>query len=463
MIRLSLQDYTSQNEKITDEQAKDVLRYLSSHKLKEILNEEEHSIFVIPHSFENKKDKDSFEDSHILEYVERGGIPEYIRTKNLLGFVGYKDVHLEIHSRFSKALERDYFLYYMLSKVTSINFVDMKTLSSNNNLLELNLLMFFFPKLLKEATAQGLYKEYTYKEYNDANVRGVIDVNRHIRLNIPANGRIAYRTREHSYDNHITQLIRHTIEYIRNSPFGQSVLHSDTETASCVQQILMATPTYQAQQRTRVMYDNQRPLIHPYFSKYTALQALCLRILKQEKMSYGDNSDTQIHGILIDASWLWEQFVAYLLTRNPVWDGFKHCTWSNSSHYLLRYNTKPIQKIVPDYYDEDKTIVADAKYIPLNIYPNYHLPSEMVDGVYYKTIMYMHRFQSAESYLFYPYKACDNSNPKDADLTINKVNHWIKIRGLEIPPILETKDQMQDYMQFCNKMESVSFMKDIHS
>ena len=463
MVRLSLQDYqpndTSHNEEITDELTKNVLRYLSSHNLKGLLNEEGHSIFVIPHSYENPKDKYTFEESRILEYVERNNNPEYIKTTNLLGFVGYQDVHIEIHSRFSVDLERDYFLFYMLSKVMSINLVDLKTLSGNKSFLELNLLMFFFPKLLKEAMTQGLFKEYSRKEYNDANVKGVIDINKHIRMNIPANGRIAYRTREHCFDNHITQLIRHTIEYIRKSPFGQIVLHNDSETASCVQLIKMVTPSYQIHQRTKVIHDNLRPLIHPYFCKYTALQALCLRILRQEKMSYGENNDAKIHGILIDASWLWEEFVAHLLSHDKHWKGMKHCTWANSSYHLLRNNNIEIQKIIPDYYDKNESIVADAKYIPLNRYSNYNLPPDKVEGIYYKTIMYMCRFKSSKGYLCYPYKNYGNDNPKDTDLAIIDKSEKIKIRGIEIPHVENGKDDEEEYRLFCSKFDKLSFEK----
>lgn len=67
---------------------------------------------------------------------------------------------------------------------------------------------------MKNAISQGVYRQYITHKYNDANVRGVIDVSRHIKYNEPFNGSVAYTTREYSYDNHITQLIRHTIEFI---------------------------------------------------------------------------------------------------------------------------------------------------------------------------------------------------------------------------------------------------------
>lgn len=76
----------------------------------------------------------------------------------------------------------------MLARVAGINLLNLD-FSSQNKDKGLNLMIFLFPKLLKEALGQGLFKQYIYREYNDANVRGPIDINRHIRRNIPFNGR----------------------------------------------------------------------------------------------------------------------------------------------------------------------------------------------------------------------------------------------------------------------------------
>ena len=63
---------------------------------------------------------------------------------------------------------------------------------------------------------KGVYKEYVKRQYNNTNISGTIDVARHVRSNIPFIGNVAYRTREFSYDNKLTQLVRHTIEKIQN-------------------------------------------------------------------------------------------------------------------------------------------------------------------------------------------------------------------------------------------------------
>lgn len=393
----------SQNDKITEERTKDILRYLTTHSLKALSEDKDCDILVFPHSF--KETQEDLSNSYILSYIEnKEGSPEYIGTNNLVGFIGNNGVEISIHSRFSESegtSVKDYFLYCMLEKVAAINILNLPTSSSNEDMV-FDFLLFFFPKMLKEALSQGLYKKYVYNEYNDANLRGAIDLNRHIRHNIPANGRIAYRTREFSYDNPMTQLIRHTIEFIRHKPMGLYVLHNDTETEASVQQIIQATPTYQPQQRQTVINNNLRPAVHPYYTKYTALQKLCLRILRHEKLSYGQANE-KIHGILIDAAWLWEEYVAKIL--NEI--GGNHYTRQNSKFKLFKGEESEFQKIIPDYLfpgeSNGKNIwVADAKYIPLD--NEDRMSAERAAPVYYKTIMYMYRFNTDVGFLLHPSK-----------------------------------------------------------
>ena len=76
---------------------------------------------------------------------------------------------------------------------------------------------FFFPYYLKTAMRKGVFKTYIRYKYNDKNVKGTIDIARHISKNTPFMGNIAYSQRECSYDNYLMELVRHTIEYINKS------------------------------------------------------------------------------------------------------------------------------------------------------------------------------------------------------------------------------------------------------
>ena len=410
---------------------------LSSATIGELMKSEGEGIILFPNSF--SKGDEELKDQYIFRVTEKDGQTIYsVFTGNVVGFIGTSKVDIHIHSRFS-SIDRngkgnDYFLYYMLERVMAINTFSYSS-SSINAPRVFDFLLFFFPKLLKDAMSQGLFKKYVYHEYNDANIRGSVDVNRHIRLNIPANGRIAYRTREFSYDNEVTQLIRHTIEFIRRKPFGKAVLHNDPDTEGYVQQIIQATPTFQARQRQAIINENLRPVSHPYYTKYTALQNLCLRILRYEKLSYGESSN-KIHGILIDVAWLWEEYIAQVLAKGS---DFKHYRRSDGFPLLKNIDTgSEFQTIIPDYLDDsspDNIKVADAKYIPLDRFDN--LSADRAAAIYYKTIMYMYRFNSNKGFLFYPLLSAEKIDDTDyCEYRIIETTGYLYKVGLRIPSMI---------------------------
>lgn len=136
----------SQIEKIIIPEDAVILRYLSSHSLSEMKNDKGCDILVVPHSF--RETKGEIGDSYVLSYAEdKEGSPESITTGNLVGFIGYNGTDIRIHSRFSIGENnevKDYFLYYMLGKVLSVNFFDLSTSSSRDDAI-FDLLLFFFP------------------------------------------------------------------------------------------------------------------------------------------------------------------------------------------------------------------------------------------------------------------------------------------------------------------------------
>lgn len=225
------------------------LSNIANRTISELLNDSDNDILIYPHSFSQCEDEMGGEYLFSLQTSrkEQQCTKAILETGNIVGFMGgVNGQSVSIHSRFSKN-EEDFFLHYMLQKVLCINVVNLLHGTTNENIFDF--LLYLFPKLLKEALSQGIYKEYRRNEYNDANIRGTIDINRHLRTNLPFNGRIAYRTREFSYDNHVTELIRHTIDYIGKNSQGRMLLENDAETHASVAQIISATPSYNKQER----------------------------------------------------------------------------------------------------------------------------------------------------------------------------------------------------------------------
>ncbi len=394
-------------------------------------------VFVFPPK--GMKETEDLEDDQFV--LQSFGIK--YRTSNVMGFLGFENERLVIASRFSPSGDsRDYFLHYMLDRVLAIpSIIKFETDADQDNRL-LNLLFFLFPYYLRQALRKGLFKTYIRRNYNDSNVKGTIDVPRHIAKNIPFLGRIAYSQREHSYDNHLTELIRHTIEYVKAKPIGRRVLATVKEEARLV---VDATQRYSLSDRRKILEQNKRTVVrHAYFHEYRDLQRLCVMILENRKMSFSNRSN-QVFGILFDGAWLWEEYLntligdAYYHPRNKAGVGRHHLFEGGKGH------------IYPDFIGRNTQarIIADAKY----------KPSDDISGHDYSQLLaYMFRFDSKKGFYLYPYSGIEKVNRLEmlnlksgTNFEQNTTQRSEKIQvhklGLEIPT------QMDSYDAFVSEMK----------
>ena len=311
---------------------------------------QEDSIFIFPNDLKNSPDLDK--DQKILETVN-----QKIKTGNVIGFLGCGQERLTISSRFSSKSD-DYFLHYLLQKVLNINLTSLDVgLSREERLYQL--LIYLFPKYLEAAMRKGLYKEYQRFSHNDSHIKGVIDVVNHLKKNLPFTGNIAYTTREFTYDNPMMQLIRHTIEYIKNQKsLGRGIIYTNREN---ITEIIRVTPSYKQADRSKVIRLNQtKPLRHAYFREYRKLQELCLMILNREEHGLG-YQEQKIHGILFDVAWLWEEYVHTLLPKD-----FIHPRNKEKKGGISVFSGGK-RKVFPDFYHKELKIVLDAKYKKLEL------------------------------------------------------------------------------------------------
>lgn len=343
-----------------------------------------------------------------LEQLEREGVfvfPEFVldaeditrdqtiiqsindsyRFGNVMGFLGCGDERLIIQSRFSSQ-DDDYFFQYLLDKVLDFpNIVDMESDANQDNRL-FNFLLFLFPYYLKTAMRKGLFKKYIRNRYNDGNVKGTIDIARHIEKNTPFIGNVAYSQREFSYDNSLMELIRHTIEFIKGKPYGNRLL---VKVKDEVKLVIDATPGYEVYDRQKVVEQNKKNAVrHAYFREYLALQRLCLLILRHQKHQIGSGTK-QIYGVLFDGAWLWEEYINSLIT-----DVFYH-PMNKGGRGAQRLFEGNIGLIYPDFIsrDNENRIIADAKYKPIDNIGNRD---------YLQVLAYMFRFDAKAGYYLYP-------------------------------------------------------------
>lgn len=350
------------------------------------LCDENENLLVFPLSIDDTDDK--IGDSTIVEIYAEEENSIRIKSGNIMGFVGRKNQQMKIYSRFDNQ-KHDFFLHYMLQKVFSFNIFNLDFTSSEDNVFEF--LVYMFPAMLKKAMRQGIYKEYRRFRHNNANVHGTIDISRHIRENIPFRGTVAYNTREFSFDNSVTELIRHTIEYIKTIPSGDIILSSDKTVEDCIKKIVSYTHSYNHTERIKIIQDNLRPRIHPFYKEYTALQKLCVQILRQEEIKYGTDDD-RIYGILFDGAWLWEEYLNTLLCEK----GFIHPEnkIGTGAIYLFEHGGQRF----PDFWKQD--IVLDAKYKKLAINGN-RLDIDRDDV--HQIMAYMYRLKASKGGIVCPY------------------------------------------------------------
>ena len=311
---------------------------------------QEDSIFIFPNDLKNSPDLDK--DQKILETVN-----QKIKTGNVIGFLGCGQERLTISSRFSSKSD-DYFLHYLLQKVLNINLTSLDVgLSYEDRLYQL--LIYLFPKYLEGALRKGHYKEYQRFFHNDSHIKGVVDVGNHLKKNLPFTGNVAYTTREFAFDNPIMQLIRHTIEYIKNQKsLGRSIIDSNREN---ITEIIRVTPSYKLADRAKIIRLNQtKPLRHAYFREYRKLQELCLMILNREEHGLG-YQEQKIHGILFDVAWLWEEYVHTLLPKD-----FIHPRNKEKKGGVSVFSGGK-RKVYPDFYNRELKTVLDAKYKKLEL------------------------------------------------------------------------------------------------
>lgn len=394
---------------------------------------EREGIFVFPEFV--KGAEDITQDQMIIQSVN-----DTYRSGNVMGFLGCGDERLVIESRFGG--EKDYFFQYLLDRVLDFpNIVDMETDASRDNQLFL-FLLFLFPHYLKTAMRKGLYKRYVRRRYNDGNVKGAIDIARHIEKNTPFIGNVAYSQREFSYDNSLMELVRHTIEFIKRKPYGNNFL---VKVKDEVKLVIDATPGYEAYDRPKIIKHNKKNAVrHAYFREYLALQRLCILILQYQKHQVGSGSK-QIYGILFDGAWLWEEYVNLLIE-----DVFYHPMNKRGKGAQHLFADK-IGLIYPDFIsrNHEARIIADAKYKPID-----HIGNRD----YLQVLAYMFRFDAKSGYYLYP----EAEGLEDFVLRMNQGSTYdanvmpredisITKHGLKIPVDASDYNRFVTRMKFCEQ------------
>lgn len=316
-------------------------------------------------------------------------------TGNFVGVLSLdNDSSIEIFSRFEDVKHKFAFINHMLNKIYDLNDWLLTQGGNNKTDLKLDLLLkLSFLSKLKNAYREGEYKSYEKVHKNDTAPRGTIDIARHIKLNLcPENYKVAYSYNEYTSKNSYIYLVRLCYEMLfekGKKPKGKEV-----------DDLLFKSQDYWFYDKRQIIHKNEnKPITSPLFKCHRDLQKFCLDVLKHKKMTLDSfGTEDGKYGVLIDCAWLWEEYVATLLK-----DYFIHKTMSSKEKDYLFADEKGnrFQRIIPDYVGKNSLpVIADAKY--MDLYGRRDLQVEQRNSVYYKTVMYMLRYQAKLGMIFYP-------------------------------------------------------------
>lgn len=454
MKTLNLKDNTLYESKDSEELYKlieesSVLRSLQGTTLNDLSRQDDNFLIFPPDNARNNEA--GIERNAVIIEQKRNGV---YWTHNVMGVIGDGNETVIIKSRFGSE-KNNYFEEYLITKALGWPSLTNRKVDAESKSNMLDILSFMLPYYLKRALRKGMYKNYVWKKYNDSNVKGVVDIARHIRQNVPFTGKIAYNKREFAYDNYLTELVRHAIEYIKTSKKIWPVVKAMA--GDEIRQIADVTASYTRNDRRKIITENDRhPVRHAFYREYRDLQKLCLLILKHSKHGIGESS-RQIYGILFDGSWLWEEYLYKLIHkgfyhprnkgRSSIKQQYLFCYFDDKSQKL-----KGEQKIIPDFIGkgEDDVIIADAKYKP---------SGNIRRSDYFQMLAYMFRFDAKKGYFLYPKDPKDNDS-KDQKLYLLEGTNmdgfphgediYVQKLGLVIPD--ET-----DYAAFENSMHKKEF------
>ena len=358
-----------------------------------------------------------------------------------------KVIRLVIKPRFGTQ-----FLVHMLEVINNYrlpeSIMKLKDGDDWNNIYQLILRYLWLAKFSK-ADRYGLPKQTVKRTYDGVQIRGRLNVRKSIRPYF-LKKEVVSEYREKEIDNTIGRIVYKAYTILSDKKNGLTNIPPQIQDS-----INDLISRYKGDHQIKI--SEREYLSINYKSIYVSwkpLVDLSWQIIKQRGFDPDQCIEEDGFGIFFDMAEIWESYIGKVLS-----DKFHHYTENNSNFSLFE---KFDQKIIPDYisreYDDtmnSAVAVGDAKY--MNLENRSKLEGEQTYSVYYKTIMYMHRFNSRKGFIFYPIAPGEDEDDgfKECQIQeyqIKNTDSSIIMVGFRVPKMQNTTNYKEELKNFQDKV-----------
>lgn len=348
-------------------------------------------------------------------------------------------IKLIIHPRFGTP-----FLCHMLEEIYNFKMPESETSQAKgdnwNKFYQLILRQLWIVKFAK-ADKYGLPRQTVKRTHQGMQIRGHLNVRKSI-LPFFTKKEVVSEYREKEVDDMIGRIVYKAYDILADKETGLRNLPPQVQ-----ESINDLYSRYHGEQIKITEHDYQSIRYKSIYVSWKPLVDFSWQIIKHRGYNPEQSVDDQGYGLFFDMAEIWEAYIGKILEKD-----FMHCTERNSNIRLFENEEeKQFQRIIPDYLSRDWTnekalAVGDAKY--MNLTGKEILQGEQTYSVYYKTIMYMHRFNSQKGFIFYPIEAnAEGSGHNIKELSIAGTDSKIYMFGFRIPKVTDKYDEFRRQME----------------
>lgn len=348
-------------------------------------------------------------------------------------FVGEMFLVIPKHGKIKLRIEPRFgtpFLCHMLEEIYNFKMPESAMQNGEgvvwNKFYQLILRQMWIAKFAK-ADKYGLPRQSVKRTHQGMQIRGHLNVRKSI-LPFFTKKEVVSEYREKEVDDMIGRIVYKAYDILADKETGLRNLPPQVQ-----ESINDLYSRYHGEQIKITEHDYQSIRYKSIYMSWKPLVDFSWQIIKHHGYNPEQSVDEQGYGLFFDMAEIWEAYIGKLLEND-----FMHCTERNSNIRLFENEQeKQFQRIIPDYLSRDWTnekakAVGDAKY--MNLAGKEILQGEQTYSVYYKTIMYMHRFNSQKGFIFYPMEPDAEEKDKSPKvLSIAGTESKIYMCGFRIP------------------------------